>query len=64
MFVLESLDVTLNRQPAKCGYTLKIDGRLDAQLLALSCAVPPEGRVRWSLRLLADRLNHAGDGLA
>ena len=26
-FVLEGLDVTLNRQPSKCEYDLKIDGR-------------------------------------
>ena len=55
-FVLEGLDVTLNRQPSKCQYDLKIDGRLEAQLLALSCSAPPEGQARWSLRLLADQL--------
>ena len=55
-FVLEGLELTLNRQPAQCEYDLKIDGRLEAQLLALSCSVPPEGQARWSLRLLADRL--------
>ena len=55
-FVLEGLDLTLNRQPSKCEYDLKIDGRLEAQLLALSCSAPPEGQARWSLRLLADRL--------
>ena len=57
-FVLEGLDLilTLNRQPAQCEYDLKIDGRLEAQLLALSCSAPPEGQARWSLRLLADRL--------
>ena len=55
-FVLEGLDLTLNRQAAKCEYDLKIDGRLEAQLLALSCSAPPEGQARWSLRLLADRL--------
>ena len=55
-FVLEGLDLTLNRQPSKCEYDLLIDGRLEAQLLALSCSAPPEGQARWSLRLLADRL--------
>ena len=55
-FVLEGLDLTLNRQAAKCEYDLKIDGRLEAHLLALSCSAPPEGQARWSLRLLADRL--------
>ena len=55
-FVLQGLDLTLNCQPAKCEYDLKIDGRLEAQLLALSCSAPPEGQARWPLRLLADRL--------
>ena len=55
-FVLEGLDLALNRQPPKCEYDLLIDGRLEAQLLALSCSAPPAGQARWSLRLLADRL--------
>ena len=55
-FVQEGLELTLNRQPSQCEYDLKIDGRLEAQLLALSCSAPPEGCARWSLRLLADRL--------
>ena len=33
-FVLEGLDLTLNRQPSKCEYELLIDGPLEAQLLA------------------------------
>ena len=55
-FVLEGVDLTLNRQRSRCEYDLKIDGRLEAQLLALSCPAPPEGQARWSLRLLAFRL--------
>ena len=48
--------MTHNRQRSTCEYDLLIDGRLEAQLLALSCSAPPEGQARWSLRLLADRL--------
>jgi hypothetical protein len=33
-----------------------LDGRAEAHLIALSCSDPLEGRERWSLRLLADRL--------
>ncbi len=54
-FVLEGLALTLNRQPSKCEHDLLIDGRLEAQLLALSCSAPPAGQARWSLRLLAYR---------
>jgi transposase len=34
----------------------KIDGEVEAHLVALVCSDPPEGRVRWTLRLLADKL--------
>jgi transposase len=34
----------------------KIDGTVEAHLVALACSDPPEGRQRWTLRLLADRL--------
>ena len=47
-FFLEGMDLTLNRQPSQCEYDLLIDGRLEAQLLALSCSAPPEGQARWS----------------
>ncbi len=33
----------------------KLDGAAEAHLIALTCSAPPEGRVRWTLRLLADR---------
>jgi transposase len=34
----------------------KLDGEQEAHLIALSCQKPPEGRCRWSLRLLADQM--------
>ncbi len=34
----------------------KLDGRQEAQLVALTCSTPPEGRARWSLVLLRERL--------
>ena len=33
----------------------KIDGDVEAHLIAMSCSEPPEGYARWSLRLLADK---------
>jgi len=32
------------------------DGQAEAHLIALGCSQPPEGRTRWTLRLLADRV--------
>jgi transposase len=34
----------------------KLDGHQEAQLIAIVCSDPPEGRSRWTLRLLADQL--------
>jgi transposase len=33
----------------------KLDGLTAAHITALACSDPPEGRKRWTLRLLADR---------
>ena len=37
-------------------YERKLDGAQEAHLIALACGTPPEGRARWTLRLLADRM--------
>jgi len=34
----------------------KLDGAAEARLIALACGPAPEGRARWTLRLLADKL--------
>jgi transposase len=33
----------------------KITGEVEAKIIALSCSAPPNGRSRWSLRLLAEQ---------
>jgi len=38
------------------GAKRKVDGEVEARLIALACSDPPEGRERWTLRLLADEL--------
>jgi len=55
-FVEESLTAALDpRRPDK-PRERKIDGEVEAHLIALACGAPPEGRAHWSLRLLADKL--------
>jgi len=49
------LDFALQEKP-RSGAPNKIDGRVEAQLTLLACSDPPEGRSRWTVRLLADRL--------
>jgi len=56
LFVLEGLEAALNRRYPKREYQRKIDGYKEAHLIALSCGAPPEGRTRWTLRLLADQM--------
>ena len=53
--VEEGLDAALRRRrpPAR---RRKLDGAGEAHLVAVACSAPPEGRARWTLRLLADRL--------
>lgn len=38
------------------GRRRKLDGTQEAQLIVLTCSEPPEGRARWTLRLLADKM--------
>ena len=38
----------------------KIDGRVEAHLIAIHCGPPPRGRARWTLRLLAGELKARG----
>ena len=54
-FVEEGLEVALNGVPSQREYEHKIDGEVEAHLIALSCSAPPSGHARWTLRLLANR---------
>jgi transposase len=56
----EGLEVAL--LPKKPGRPRRrvLDGRAEAHLIALACSSPPEGRGRWPLRLLADRMVELG----
>ena len=55
-FVEEGFEATLGRKEQKNRKAKKIDGKAEAHLVALACGDPPEGRKRWTLTLLADRL--------
>ena len=55
-FVEEGLDAAVFRKPASDRLYRKLDGASEARLIALACSQPPQGRSRWTLHLLADRL--------
>ena len=50
------LEYAINRRPSRREYERKIDGKIEAHLIALSCGVAPKGYSKWTVRLLADRL--------
>lgn len=45
---------------ARSGRPVRIDGAQRAKITALACSTPPEGRARWTLRLLADKAVELG----
>ncbi|MDO5336828.1 MAG: helix-turn-helix domain-containing protein [Eubacteriales bacterium] len=43
--------IKINRNP-RSNAKRKIDGRMEAELIRIACSPAPDGRVRWTLRLL------------
>ena len=55
-FVEEGLAAALDRrQPEKPPRGVTFDGAFEARLVALACSEAPEGRRRWTIRLLAEK---------
>lgn len=59
-FCLQGLDAALERSLPDRVYERSLDGRAEARLIALACSQAPEGRDRWSMRLLADKAVELG----
>jgi hypothetical protein len=56
LFVTSGPEAALYRRPPTGRQYRKLDGAQEARLIAVACSPPPEGRGRWTLRLLAGRL--------
>lgn len=54
-FVEGGLTYALNER-RRSGQPCKLTGRQAAFLVALACTTPPNGRKRWTMQLLADKL--------
>lgn len=54
--VEHGLDRALERKDPDRLFVRKLDGNGEARLVAIACGPAPEGRCRWTLRLLAGRL--------
>lgn len=55
-FVEEGLEKALERRPTTRRYETKVEGDVEAKLIALCCGEPPKGYARCSLRLLVDKM--------
>lgn len=55
-FVEEGIEAALERKPTTREYERKADGDVEAHLIALCCSEPPPGYVRWTLRLLSEKM--------
>ena len=55
-FVEDGFEAALERKPReKPPREVVFDGAFEARLIALACSNAPEGRRRWTVRLLADK---------
>src|SRR3972149_2082876 len=55
--VEQGLEAALNRKKQEHpSRGPRLDGKAEAHLIAMRCSEPPQGRMRWTLHLLADKL--------
>jgi len=59
-FVEEGFQAALERKASETPHFIKIDGDAEAKIIALTCSEPPEGRSRWTLKLLAGKVVEMG----
>ncbi len=58
-FVTGGVEAALGRKE-QVNRRKKIDGRVEAHIVAIACSEAPEGRERWTLQLIADELVRLG----
>lgn len=56
-YALEGIDkvLTINRNINSNNANRKIDGALEARIIAMACSNPPEGHARWTVRLITEK---------
>ena len=59
-FVMEGFEAALQPKRPDRVYERRLDGKGEAQLVTIACSQPPDGRTRWAMRMLADRLVDLG----
>ncbi len=58
-FVTSGVEAALGRKE-QVNRHKKVDGRVEAHIIAIACSEAPEGRERWTLQLIADELVRLG----
>ena len=58
-FLNEGIESAVSEKP-RSGKPVQISGEARARITALACSNAPEGRARWTLRLLADKAVELG----
>jgi transposase len=48
------------KEHSRPGRPVRITGDIEAKLITLACSSPPQGRGRWTLQLLADKMVELG----
>jgi hypothetical protein len=59
-FVEEGFEAALERKKREVPPRIKIDGEAEAKIIAIVCSEPPEGRCRWTLKLIANKVVELG----
>ena len=59
-FLDANIPGVLDEKPMGPTAPVKMTGEVEAQLTLLACCDPPQGRARWTVRLLADRMVELG----
>lgn len=58
-FVFEGMDAALGRKKRE-SKPFFITGEVEANICAIACSMPPEGRSRWTMQMIADKLIQLG----
>jgi len=57
LFVLEGLEATLHRKKRVTPPTEpKVTGDVEAHIIAVACSSAPEGKSKWTLQMIADKI--------
>ena len=59
-FVEEGFEIALNGKPRPVNVPIKMDGELEAHLIATACSKAPDGYEKWTSKLLVCELKRKG----